>query len=213
MTNHQITTSKAATAGSVDIDDDFSDHDGDVGGVDASAWIQQALQNPGEVSARKKKRRGSRQQHQQKTLQEQGQTEQQNLSDGRSFVDKDDFMSTDGRSIMDKSMDCGKSLECMSIMSLALSEVEQSLNNDSSNNNNKKKPKEVHASSDHHPHDSDLETEDGDSDLGSESINFDSNHGDRRTMGRSGASTHSVMSELTDFSVSDHEDDDDSVCL
>jgi hypothetical protein len=191
MTNHQQMTTKAS--GAVDIDDDISESEGDVGGIDASAWIQQALQSPGDVSNRKKKKN----QEQQPSVAAAAHAQ----SDSRSAADKDDFMSTDftdGRSIMDKSMDCGKSLECMSIMSLALSEVEQSLT----------KPSKDHPDP-HHHHSSD----DDDSDLGSESINFDSNHGDRRMMGRSGASTHSIMSELTDFSVSGDEDDDDSVCL
>jgi len=181
MTNHQST---ARASGAIDIDDDISENAEDVGGVDASAWIQQALHdsnNSGEMSLNNTKRKKKRQESRAIT------NESRNYS-------REDFMSTDGKSMdaksmdrsMDKSMDC-KSLDSMSIMSLAISEMEKSLEQVG------------------------LNGPDGESDLDSETINFGSQHTDaeRRMMARGNASTQSIMSELTDFSIDGDDTDDD----
>jgi hypothetical protein len=184
MTNHHIAATGTST---VDIDDDISDSEGDVEGVDTTAWIQQALHDSGDLATprsveRKKKRKSARQDA---ASQDGSQLEGEagiGAASGhsRATLLKDDLMSTDG-----KSMDC-KSLDCMSFMSLAMSEMEKSM-------------EELHVS--RTPDDVEV-----DSDMDSETINFGSHHGDRRT---NRSSNQSVMSELTDFSDNDESDDDE----
>jgi hypothetical protein len=197
MMNHQ---NVAAVPGSVDIDDDFSENEEDIGVVDASAWIQQALNSPGNTSVkinsnkRKKKRRSA------------DAVKDDTNHDSTGFVSTHtsntlDLMSTDGKSTdCGKSMDC-KSFECMSFFSLTMSEMEKSMEQLHVDSTRLPPPKGV-ATGPSNDDDSDM--------LEDESINFATHNGEPKK--RNGMSSNqSVMSELTDFSDNEDSDNDDGL--
>jgi hypothetical protein len=191
MSNHQIAPPSGV---GVDIDDDISDEEGDVGRVDASAWIQQALNDSDEITLnhteRKRTKRDHRghRHHRDHPADGRGDhhaSHQNELQSPRRGSHKiDDVMSTDGKSVD------GRSMDGMSLMSLAVSELEQIERNN------------AHVGAAAAADDSDMEEE---------SVDFGGRT--RRISGaaRSMASNQSVMSELTDFSDNDDEDDDNHV--
>lgn len=190
MSSRQI---RAPSSGAVDFDDDISDDEGDVGGIDASEWIQQALHDSGETSLNQTKKKRTKKDHRDLHRQYQDQhhhghttghghneSHQKDVSSPYGHR-KDDVMYADGKSTDGRSMDGNKSMDGMSLMSLAVSELE-------------------HIGRDN-PHGGPAD----DSDMEEESVNFGS-RANKMGAARSMASNQSVMSELTDFS--DNDDDD-----
>ncbi|KAG7354188.1 hypothetical protein IV203_003544 [Nitzschia inconspicua] len=196
MANHQ---SSSVAPGSINIDDDISDSEGDMGGVDASAWIQQALHSSGETSAKNNNKRKKKRQQDADALRDDTNHDSTGFASTHTRTTLD-LMSTDGKSLdCGKSMDC-KSLECMSFMSLAMSEMEKSM--EQLRLVNQKPPSKGVATAPASDDDSDM--------LEYESINFGSPSGQLRK--RSGASSNqSVMSELTDFSDNEDSDNEDGL--
>ena len=182
MSAHKI---NAPTAGDALIDDDFSDGEDDIG-VDAAAWVTSTLNDSAgsfSMNNTKKKKRTKKSHH---PLHHEN-NDKATLAKrdpergvGRS-KSNESFMSTD------KSFD-GKSMDGMSLMSLAISEVEEKI---------RSKDRAAEGG-----HDSMQSLEEG-------SVNFDG-HGKKDSARRSSfmSSNQSIMSELTDFS--DHEEELDS---
>ena len=182
MSAHKI---NAPTAADTLIDDDISDGEDDIG-VDGAAWVTSMLNDSaGSLSMNntKKKKRTKKSHHHLHHENNDKATSAKRDPErgvGRS-KSNESFMSTD------KSFD-GKSMDGMSLMSLAISEVEEKI---------RSKDRAAEGG-----HDSMQSLEEG-------SVNFDGR--DKKDSARRSSfmsSNQSVMSELTDFS--DHEEELDS---
>lgn len=173
MSSHKI---NAPTAVDALIDDDFSDDEEDIG-VDASAWVAQTLNDSGSISMNNtKKKKRTKKDHSGHHNKSSSCNRDPERGVGRT-KSNESFMSTD------KSFD-GKSMDGMSLMSLAISEVEETLKQ--------------------HPgggHDSMESLEEG-------SVDFAGRDGSKHNPRRSSfmSSNQSIMSELTDFSDREEED-------
>lgn len=181
MSAHKI---NAPTAADALIDDDFSDEEDDIG-VDAAAWVTSTLNDSGSLSMNntKKKKRTKKSHHQlhHENNDKETSTKRDPERGVRRAKSNESFMSTD------KSFD-GKSMDGMSLMSLAISEVEDKI-----------RSKDAAAAG---GHDSMESVEEG-------SVIFDGR--DKKDNARRASfmsSNQSIMSELTDFS--DHEEELDS---
>lgn len=187
MSAHKIS---APTAVDNLIDDDLSDVE-DIG-VDASAWLQQTLNDSSEFSINnnKKKKRTKKDHchhgggHDEHARRPGPREPERGVARNRS---NESLMSTEVRSLD------GKSMDGMSLMSLAISEMEE-------NERQQKEHKQRHPGEGGGGGD--------DSEMEEESVDFDG-RGHKMNGARSTSSSRSVMSELTDFSDNGENDDDE----